>query len=70
MSNRILTVVEAAAALQLHPDTVRERLRKGELPGRRVGRSWRITEESLLRYLETDVQHHTDGQDHDLLPTR
>lgn len=38
----LMTVVEAARVLRLHPDTVRRLLREGRLRGVRVGRSWRV----------------------------
>lgn len=43
----LLTVAEAAAILRLHPVTVQRLLRRGELPGVRVGRQWRIRRTDL-----------------------
>ena len=44
------TVEQAAAILQLHPDTIRLWLRNGRLRGRKLGRVWRISG-SELRHL-------------------
>jgi excisionase family DNA binding protein len=49
--NRVLTAEQAAEVLQLRPETVRRLLNKGELPGRKVGRKWRIPEQALLEFL-------------------
>lgn len=45
---RILTVEEAAQKLRISTKTARRMLRMRELPGRKVGRAWRV--------LETDVE--------------
>jgi excisionase family DNA binding protein len=41
-----------AERLGKHVDTVREMLRAGTLPGRKVGRSWRTSPEDLARFLD------------------
>lgn len=43
----LLTVAETAAYLRLHERTVLRLLHKGELPGRRVGRGWRVRRADL-----------------------
>lgn len=48
---RILTVDEAAKKLHLTPYTVREYLKSGKLPGRKLGKSWRILENELEWFL-------------------
>ena len=48
---RILTVEQVAEKLQVKPLTVREYLRKGKIPGRKLGRSWRVVESELERFL-------------------
>ena len=45
-AGRILTVEQAAELLQLRAETVRRLLSKGELPGRKIGRKWRIPEQA------------------------
>lgn len=42
MSERLFTVEEAAARLNLHPKTVRRHIRDGRLTATRIGKSYRI----------------------------
>ena len=49
---RVLGVPAVAEMLDLHPETVQAMFRRGELPGRKVGKRWRITERALLAWLE------------------
>ena len=49
--NRVLTVEEAAKLLQVSARTVRDLLQQGKLPGRKVGREWRIPEPLLMNWL-------------------
>ena len=53
---RILTVEQVAEKLQVKPLTVREYLRKGKIPGRKLGRSWRIVETDLEAFLSGKPQ--------------
>ena len=50
---RILTVEEAAEKLRVKPHTVREYLKRGMIPGRKLGRSWRIVEAELESFLSS-----------------
>lgn len=52
----ILTVPEAAALLRVSVDVVYRLLSDRTLPGVRVGRSWRIPEESLSQWLAAQSQ--------------
>lgn len=45
-------IKEAAAFLRIHPDTLAERARAGEIPGCKIGRSWVFMPELLNQYLE------------------
>jgi excisionase family DNA binding protein len=48
----LLTVDQAADALQMHPDTVRRMLREKRLPGVKLGlREWRVPAEALRRFI-------------------
>jgi excisionase family DNA binding protein len=56
-----LTVEQAAAALQLTPETVRRMLRDGRLHGVRLGErrmGWRIPAENVARLLMSGGQAH------------
>lgn len=48
---RILNTEQAAEKLQVKPLTVRKYLRKGLIPGRRLGREWRIVETDLEAFI-------------------
>lgn len=48
---RILTVEQAAEKLQLSPKAVRKYLRTGKLPGRKIGKVWRLLESELERFV-------------------
>ena len=43
----LLTPSQAAAFLCLRPRTVRDMLRRGDLPGIRLGKQWRIRPEDV-----------------------
>lgn len=49
---RILTADEAAALLRVHPDHVRRLIKRGEMPGRRIGTTYRVLEHELLAYMQ------------------
>ena len=49
--NRTLTVQQAAAKLQVKPNTVRRWIKHGRIPGCKIGRIFRISEEELDRVL-------------------
>jgi excisionase family DNA binding protein len=46
--SRFLTLRETAAFLNVHPNTVRSQVRRGKLPGAKVGRGWRFLEADLV----------------------
>lgn len=50
---RYLTVEEVAAAMRVSKMTVYRLLRSGELPGVRVGRSFRVPQDALEAYLRS-----------------
>ena len=43
----LLTVQEAAEQLRVHPVSLRRMIRRGDIAAVRVGRLWRVDEESL-----------------------
>lgn len=49
--SRILTVTQTAEKLQMTQDVVRAYLRDGALPGRKVGKAWRVVESDLERWI-------------------
>jgi excisionase family DNA binding protein len=50
---QILTIEQAAEMLHLNPQVVRQYLREGKLPGRKVGRHWRVVEDDLTRFVRS-----------------
>jgi excisionase family DNA binding protein len=47
---RALTLTEAAALLERHPDTLRRQIRLGQLKARKVGRDWTVTPAEVEHY--------------------
>jgi excisionase family DNA binding protein len=52
----VLSAEEAAARLKISLTTVRRLLREGALPGRKVGREWRIRRLDLANFLKSEPQ--------------
>jgi excisionase family DNA binding protein len=61
MSEQLLTVDEAAAALKLHAQTVREHLKAGKLRGIKRGSVWRIPESALSEPEPQPIAPQTDA---------
>jgi len=47
MESYLYTVKEIAVLLSLTEETIREKLRKKELKGFKIGKSWRVPDENL-----------------------
>ena len=63
--NRILTVPQAAEQLQVSERTVYEWLRDGKLPGRKIGKVWRLSAEAINDFLRGNISV-SGGQEHPL----
>lgn len=48
-----LSLRAAAALLGVHPNTVRAQVRRGILPGTKVGRSWRFLDADLVAWIRS-----------------
>lgn len=48
-----LTVSEAAALLRVADQTVRNELAARRLPGKKIGKEWRLSRTALIAYLST-----------------
>lgn len=56
-TNPLWTVADVASYLRLKTDTVRGMVRRGELPGIKVGRVWRFKSDSIKnRFLENSTK--------------
>ena len=47
---RVMTVKELSSYLRVHPSTIYKLLRRGELPGFRIGTDWRFNSEVIDRW--------------------
>ena len=65
---RTITVEQAADRLQVKPNTVRAWIKQGRIPGRKIGRVYRIPEQALDAFvseipLPTSGGHRLTGRD-------
>ena len=57
---RVMTVKELSDYLRVHPSTIYKLLRRGELPGFRIGTDWRFNAEVIDRWcLERNMKVRT-----------
>lgn len=61
ITDSYLTPEEAAELLKLHPETVRQMLREGRLPGAKFGDVWRVRRADLDAFFQPEVKQ--DGLD-------
>src|ERR1700752_3424070 len=60
---RVMTVKELSAYLRVHPSTIYKLLRRGELPGFRIGTDWRFNAEGIDRWcLERNMKPSEIGE--------
>jgi excisionase family DNA binding protein len=50
---RTLNLKEAAAFLKIHPVTLQDKARAGEIPGAKIGRAWVFIEIDLLEHIRS-----------------
>jgi excisionase family DNA binding protein len=48
----LYTVEQVAEKFGVHPETVRRLARDHDLPGKKIGKSWRFSDEDLKNFLE------------------
>lgn len=58
----VLTPKEAAEYLSVHVRTIYRLVKKGELPGRKVGGSWRFKKDALDAWLSGRDKLSNDGE--------
>src|SRR5690349_638922 len=51
-----LTLRQAAAFLHIHPVTLQDKARVGEIPGAKIGRAWVFVEIDLLEYIRSQYR--------------
>jgi len=54
----VLSLNEAMSMLRMRRHTIVDLAKRGELPGRKVGREWRFPRAKLLRWLEGPSVRH------------
>jgi excisionase family DNA binding protein len=52
VADQFLTLREAAQVLKLHPRTLRQYLRRGQIEGRLIGGRWRFRRANLDRFYD------------------
>ena len=55
---RLLTIAEAAEILRVHPTTIYRLVKRGVLPGFKIGGNWRIDRGSFELFLSEGSQPH------------
>ena len=55
-SPRVMTVQELSAYLHVHVTTIYKLLRKGQLPGFRVGTDWRFNTEQIDQWFREQAE--------------
>lgn len=48
----VMTLEQTAEYLHLHPVTLRDKARKGEIPAAKIGREWRFSRAQVLAWVE------------------
>jgi excisionase family DNA binding protein len=56
-TSEVLDVKMTAELLTVSPDTVYDLFKRGELPGRKVGRKWLTTRNAVLRWIESSLEN-------------
>lgn len=51
VETQVLTLMEAAQLLRVRPEVLEASAQQGDVPGRKIGRSWRFHRPALLRWL-------------------
>jgi excisionase family DNA binding protein len=54
----VLTINEVAQILRMHPTTIYRLVKRGELPGFKIGGAWRINRASLDLFLSSKLPTH------------
>ena len=58
---RVMTVKDLSDYLRVHPSTIYKLLRRGELPGFRIGTDWRFNAEVIDRWCSERNMKVSDG---------
>ena len=58
----IMTINEAADYLRMHPQTLRDKAKDGEIPGKKIAKRWLFSKRELLAWIE---KKNGKGEDHE-----
>ena len=58
-TSEVLDVKMTAELLMVSADTIYDLFKRGELPGRKVGRKWLTTRNAVLRWIESSSENNT-----------
>ena len=56
MEERILDLTEAAAVLKMSPETLRRKVKTGDAPACKPGKSWIFIYEDIISYIRSQYQ--------------
>ena len=56
----LMTVQQVAEQLDMHPETIRRKIKAGDLKAYTTGRSYRISEEQLMNFLQPAKEEEGD----------
>ncbi len=63
MANDILTIREVAALLKINEKTAYKLALAGEIPGFKVGGSWRFERREIARWIKQKVEEQREGNE-------
>ncbi len=64
----LLDSQQVAELMQVHPETVKRRARRGEIPGMKFGKLWRFRASVLESCVREMMQENTDSGDENMAP--
>jgi excisionase family DNA binding protein len=64
----LLDSQQVAELMQVHPETVKRRARRGEIPGLKFGKLWRFRASVLESCVREMMQEKTDSGDENMAP--
>jgi excisionase family DNA binding protein len=64
-----LTLRQAAALLKIHPVTLQNKARAGEIPGTKIGKCWVFIEVDLIELIRSQYKRRVSEGEHEELAT-
>lgn len=60
-SKHVMTVKAVADYLDVHPMTIYKYVKEGRIPAFKIGTSWRIRKDSIIKWMEENEQPKNGG---------